>query len=222
MPRPARQWVALPRNQPNDDCRPAGGLPGEPGRQALRLSGAAAGAFPRRHDRDRMDVAPSGGGGVGRADRYQHASACALASAHAPARAARRRPFAAVTALGRPQRTLDPAADQSPATTRRRAARGLGRLAQAAPRQPRQRLAPVAGGAALRPGRTRPRGAGAGAGRRRRRPRRPCCSRRIAEAWGCTSAIHPDAGHDLPLDDPQWTIERIVGWHRTLPAARTS
>ena len=50
----------------------------------------------------------------------------------------------------------------------------------------------------------------------------PCCSRRIAEAWGCTGAIHPDAGHDLPLDDPQWTIERIVGWHRTLPAARTS
>ena len=50
----------------------------------------------------------------------------------------------------------------------------------------------------------------------------PCCSLRIAEAWGCTAAIHPDAGHDLPLDDPQWTIERIVGWHRTLPAARTS
>ena len=50
----------------------------------------------------------------------------------------------------------------------------------------------------------------------------PCCSRRIAEAWGCTSAIHPDAGHDLPLDDPQWTIEQIVAWHRALPAAPTS
>jgi len=23
---------------------------------------------------------------------------------------------------------------------------------------------------------------------------------------------HPDAGHDLPLDDPQWVITQITQW----------
>ncbi|MCB1906288.1 MAG: alpha/beta fold hydrolase [Rhodocyclaceae bacterium] len=50
----------------------------------------------------------------------------------------------------------------------------------------------------------------------------PCCSARIAEAWQCAVAIHPTAGHDLPLDDPQWTIERIVAWHGSHPVPAPS
>jgi len=38
------------------------------------------------------------------------------------------------------------------------------------------------------------------------------CSRRLAERWGAAFAEHPSAGHDLPLDDPQWVIEQIRRW----------
>jgi pimeloyl-ACP methyl ester carboxylesterase len=38
------------------------------------------------------------------------------------------------------------------------------------------------------------------------------CSRRLAEHWGTAYAEHPSAGHDLPLDDPAWVIERIRRW----------
>jgi pimeloyl-ACP methyl ester carboxylesterase len=24
--------------------------------------------------------------------------------------------------------------------------------------------------------------------------------------------LHPDAGHDLPLDDPEWIIQQIRNW----------
>lgn len=40
----------------------------------------------------------------------------------------------------------------------------------------------------------------------------PQCSRRLADAWGWPLAEHPDAGHDLPLDDPYWVVAQIVGW----------
>ena len=40
----------------------------------------------------------------------------------------------------------------------------------------------------------------------------PRCSRKIHETWGGTLAIHPTAGHDLPLDDPPWVIDQIKGW----------
>lgn len=40
----------------------------------------------------------------------------------------------------------------------------------------------------------------------------PRCSQRIARAWQCPLAIHPEAGHDLPLDDPEWVIEQIRAW----------
>lgn len=38
------------------------------------------------------------------------------------------------------------------------------------------------------------------------------CSLALARAWGCPLAQHPDAGHDLPLDDPDWVIAQIRRW----------
>lgn len=42
----------------------------------------------------------------------------------------------------------------------------------------------------------------------------PSCSRRIAAAWGAELCVHPDAGHDLPLDDGPWLAARIADWQR--------
>lgn len=38
----------------------------------------------------------------------------------------------------------------------------------------------------------------------------PACSRRLAEAWGAPLFTHPWAGHDLPLDAPEWVISIVV------------
>ena len=38
------------------------------------------------------------------------------------------------------------------------------------------------------------------------------CSRNLASRWGLRLIEHPTAGHDLPLDDPQWLAERIGDW----------
>ncbi len=38
------------------------------------------------------------------------------------------------------------------------------------------------------------------------------CSQAIASAWRVPVAFHPWAGHDLPLDDPRWVIERVLDW----------
>ncbi|MFN3440448.1 MAG: alpha/beta fold hydrolase [Acidovorax sp.] len=38
------------------------------------------------------------------------------------------------------------------------------------------------------------------------------CSKSIAKAWGIPLHKHPSAGHDLPLDDPQWVINELVQW----------
>jgi pimeloyl-ACP methyl ester carboxylesterase len=46
-----------------------------------------------------------------------------------------------------------------------------------------------------------------------------CCSRTLAGRWQLVLAEHPSAGHDLPLDDPQWTAARVAEW---LPAIRRS
>ncbi|WP_341581912.1 alpha/beta hydrolase [Marinobacter metalliresistant] len=35
------------------------------------------------------------------------------------------------------------------------------------------------------------------------------CSRDLAEALECPLEVHPGAGHDLPLDDPQWLIAQL-------------
>ena len=40
----------------------------------------------------------------------------------------------------------------------------------------------------------------------------PACSARLAESWALPLAVHPDAGHDLPLDDPEWVAERVRSW----------
>ena len=38
------------------------------------------------------------------------------------------------------------------------------------------------------------------------------CTRTIAQHWGAPAALHPDAGHDLPLDDPQWVFQQVQKW----------
>jgi pimeloyl-ACP methyl ester carboxylesterase len=40
----------------------------------------------------------------------------------------------------------------------------------------------------------------------------PRCSQAIAQAWGCPCDSHPDAGHDLPLDAPEWVIRQLLAW----------
>lgn len=42
------------------------------------------------------------------------------------------------------------------------------------------------------------------------------CSRRIAAAWGWPLRLHPEAGHDLPLDDPGWVEQQVCDWWRDL------
>lgn len=37
-------------------------------------------------------------------------------------------------------------------------------------------------------------------------------SERIAARFGASLALHPDAGHDLPLDDSPWVCEQIARW----------
>ena len=43
----------------------------------------------------------------------------------------------------------------------------------------------------------------------------PRCSAAVAIRWGCTLRVHPDAGHDLTLDDGRWAASAIGRW---LPA----
>ena len=49
----------------------------------------------------------------------------------------------------------------------------------------------------------------AGAGDRMVHPR---CSQRLAQAWGAEYALHPDAGHDLPLDAGDWVALQVTAW----------
>jgi len=51
----------------------------------------------------------------------------------------------------------------------------------------------------------------AGAGDRLVNPR---CSQVLAHAWGADLALHPDAGHDLPLDDSDWVAQAVRRWSR--------
>jgi pimeloyl-ACP methyl ester carboxylesterase len=36
------------------------------------------------------------------------------------------------------------------------------------------------------------------------------CSNAIAQHWNVPLMQHPDAGHDLPLDDPEWLVKKIL------------
>lgn len=38
------------------------------------------------------------------------------------------------------------------------------------------------------------------------------CSQAIAQAWQVPLALHPSAGHDLPLDDAPWVLAHIRRW----------
>lgn len=38
------------------------------------------------------------------------------------------------------------------------------------------------------------------------------CSAALAAAWDVPLALHPDAGHDLPLDDADWMLRQILDW----------
>ena len=38
------------------------------------------------------------------------------------------------------------------------------------------------------------------------------CSQAIALHWKCPLAVHASAGHDLPLDDPDWVIAQVRQW----------
>jgi pimeloyl-ACP methyl ester carboxylesterase len=40
----------------------------------------------------------------------------------------------------------------------------------------------------------------------------PACSRQLAARWGSAIALHPGAGHDLPLDDGGWIVAEVRGW----------
>lgn len=36
-----------------------------------------------------------------------------------------------------------------------------------------------------------------------------CCSQALARAWQAPLRVHPWAGHDLPLDDPDWVLRQL-------------
>jgi pimeloyl-ACP methyl ester carboxylesterase len=40
----------------------------------------------------------------------------------------------------------------------------------------------------------------------------PACSRALAATMGVPVREHPTAGHDLPLDEPEWTANEIAAW----------
>jgi pimeloyl-ACP methyl ester carboxylesterase len=42
----------------------------------------------------------------------------------------------------------------------------------------------------------------------------PSCSQRLASCWSLPIRLHPHAGHDLPLDDPDWVVRQIALWWR--------
>lgn len=43
----------------------------------------------------------------------------------------------------------------------------------------------------------------------------PVCSQHLAAHWKAPLAIHPGAGHDLPLDDAAWVAARVGDWLAT-------
>ncbi len=45
----------------------------------------------------------------------------------------------------------------------------------------------------------------------------PQCSLQIAHRWLAAHAVHPDAGHDLPLDGGAWVARQVRAWLGTLP-----
>ena len=44
------------------------------------------------------------------------------------------------------------------------------------------------------------------------------CSEQLAARWQVPLAVHPWAGHDLPLDDATWLAAQVAAWLRGVPA----
>lgn len=44
----------------------------------------------------------------------------------------------------------------------------------------------------------------------------PDCSAELARRTGWPLSVHPTAGHDLPLDDPQWLATTVSLWQQSL------
>ena len=42
----------------------------------------------------------------------------------------------------------------------------------------------------------------------------PGCSRSLAHAWQSEFRLHDEAGHDLPLDQPEWVAHTVAHWLR--------
>jgi pimeloyl-ACP methyl ester carboxylesterase len=42
----------------------------------------------------------------------------------------------------------------------------------------------------------------------------PACSRALAENWNLPLRVHPTAGHDLTLDEPEWVLEQVRDWQK--------
>ncbi|PIQ28239.1 alpha/beta hydrolase [bacterium (Candidatus Blackallbacteria) CG17_big_fil_post_rev_8_21_14_2_50_48_46] len=47
----------------------------------------------------------------------------------------------------------------------------------------------------------------------------PECTRALAKFLELPYQSHPHAGHDLPLDAPEWVIEKILDWQKSLRAS---
>jgi pimeloyl-ACP methyl ester carboxylesterase len=47
------------------------------------------------------------------------------------------------------------------------------------------------------------------------------CSRKLAQTWYADYRQHESAGHDLPLDEPQWLAQNIREWFDKSKAGRT-
>jgi pimeloyl-ACP methyl ester carboxylesterase len=46
------------------------------------------------------------------------------------------------------------------------------------------------------------------------------CSLKLAQHWQCAIRVHPEAGHDLPLDDDAWVIRQVRDWLGEQSASR--
>ncbi len=44
------------------------------------------------------------------------------------------------------------------------------------------------------------------------------CSLKLQQAWQCACKLHPSAGHDLPLDDPDWLVAAMKVWLVSTPS----
>ena len=49
----------------------------------------------------------------------------------------------------------------------------------------------------------------------------PACSEALSRHWNVPLATHPWAGHDLPLDDPDWVLAEVSDWLQSQTADGT-